>query len=136
MIPSTTNYYIITSAGIDRIGGPSTFTRDRFEGIRIEATGQNIITLGDGNQIDARFQALGESLTELRNAIKASDKLDDTKKMDLVVDVDTLQTQLARPVPNKAVVSSLWEGISQATAVLGLAEAAAKAGALIAKLVT
>jgi hypothetical protein len=136
VIPSTTNYYIITAAGIDRIGGPSTFTRDRFEGIKIEATGQNIITLGDGNQIDARFQALGESLTELRHAIKGSDKLDDSKKMELVVDVDTLQTQLARPVPNKAVVSSLWEGISHATAVLGLAEAAAKVGALIAKLVS
>src|SRR5580704_2308251 len=35
------------------------FTRDRFEGIKIEATGQNIITLGDGNQVNAQFQALG-----------------------------------------------------------------------------
>jgi hypothetical protein len=40
MIPSTTSYFIITAAGIDRMGGPSVFTRDRFEGIKIEATGQ------------------------------------------------------------------------------------------------
>ncbi len=136
LIPSTTNYYIITAAGIDRIGGPSSFTRDRFEGIKIEATGQNIITLGDGNQVDARFQALGESLTELRNAIKSSDKLEDAEKMELVVDVDTLQTQLARPILNKSIISSLWQGISRATSVLGLAEAAMKVGDLISKLVS
>ncbi len=83
------------------------FTRDRFEGIRIEATGQNIITLGDGNQVNARFQALGESLSELRAAIKRSDKMDEAQKMDLVVDVDTLQTQLARPSPNREIISRL-----------------------------
>lgn len=82
VIPAITSYYIITAAGIDRIGGPSVFTRDRFEGIRIQATGQNIITLGDGNQVNARFQALGESLSELRQAIKESESIDETQKMD------------------------------------------------------
>ena len=72
VVPSETSYFIITAAGIDRIGGPSVFTRDRFEGIKIEATGQNIITLGDGNQVNAQFEALGESLSTLRKAIKES----------------------------------------------------------------
>jgi len=135
VVPAATSYYIITAAGIDRIGGPSVFTRDRFEGIRIEATGQNIITLGDGNQVNARFQALGESLSELRQAIKTSARLDETQKMELVVDVDTLQTQLARPTPNRELVSRLWKGINRAASVAGLAEAAAKVGGLIAGLV-
>ncbi len=111
------------------------FTRDRFEGIRIEATGQNIITLGDGNQVNARFQALGEALSELRQAIKASDKIEETRKMDLVVDVDTIQTQLARPSPNRELISQLWEGISRAASIAGLAEAAVKVGGLLAGLV-
>jgi hypothetical protein len=81
--PSTTSHFIITAAGIERTGGPSVFTRDRFEGIKIEATGQNIITLGDGNQVNARFQALGESLAELRNAIKESAQLNETQKMEV-----------------------------------------------------
>src|SRR6266478_4867902 len=135
VIPSTTSYYII-AAGIDKIGGPSVFTRDRFEGIRIEATGQNIITLGDGNQVNARFQALGESLSELREAIKAADTLDETQKMDLVVDVDTLQTQLGRLSPSRKLISQLWEGISRAASIAGLAEAAAKVGGLIAGLLS
>jgi hypothetical protein len=136
VIPAATSYYIITAAGIDKIGGPSMFSRDRFEGIRIEATGQNIITLGDGNQVNARFQALGESLSELREAIKSSDKLDETQKLATVVDVDTLQTQLASPTPNRQLVSTLWEGINRAASVAGLAEAAAKVGFLIAGLLS
>ncbi len=112
------------------------FTRDRFEGIRIEATGQNIITLGDGNQVNARFQALGESLSELREAIKKSDKIDETQKMELVVDVDTLQTQLGRPSPNRQLISQLWEGINRAASIAGLADAAAKVGGLIAGLLS
>lgn len=136
VIPAATSYYIITAAGIDRIGGPSVFTRDRFEGIRIEATGQNIITLGDGNQVNARFQQLGESLSELREAIKATDAMDDTDKLALVVDVDTLQAQLASPRPNRQLVSTLWEGINRAASVAGLADVAAKAGILIAGLLS
>jgi hypothetical protein len=132
MIPSTTSYFIITAAGIDRMGGPSVFTRDRFEGIKIEATGQNIITLGDGNQVNARFQALGESLAELRNSIKESEKLTETQKMELVVDVDTLQTQLGRPTPNRQLIASLWEGINRAASIAGLADAAAKVGKFLA----
>jgi hypothetical protein len=132
VIPSVTSYYIITAAGIDRIGGPSSFMRDRFEGIRIEATGQNIITLGDGNQVDVRFQALGEALSGLREAIKSSDKAAEQEKLSLVVDVDTLQTQLASPRPDRALVSNLWERINLAAAVAGLVDAAAKVGSLIA----
>jgi len=135
-IPSTTSYYIITAAGIDRIGGPSMFARDRFEGIRIEATGQNIITLGDGNQVNARFQALGEALSGLRHSIKQSDKIGEAQKMDLVVDIDTLQTQLAKPTPDPDLVSRLWEGINRAASVAGLVEVATKVGALLSGLLS
>ena len=134
VVPAATSYYIITAAGIDHIGGPSVFTRNRFDGIKIEATGQNIITLGDGNQVDARFQHLGESLADLRRAIKESDQLDDKQKVDLVVDVDTLQSQLARPTPNRAVVEQLWENLNRAASIAGLAQAAAQVAPWIAKL--
>ena len=130
-IPSTTSYYIITAAGIDRMGGPSLFTRDRFEGIKIEATGQNIITLGDGNQVNARFQELGEALSELRNAIKESGNIGETQKMELVVDVDTLQTQLAKSAPSRELISRLWEGINRAASIAGLVDVAAKVGGLL-----
>jgi hypothetical protein len=110
------------------------FTRDRFEGIKIEATGQNIITLGDGNQVNAQFQALGESLSDLRRAIKESTKLTEPEKVDLVVDVDTLQTHLGRTTPNRELIAKLWDGINHAASLAGLADTAMKVGGLIAGL--
>lgn len=53
VIPSSTSYYKVTAAGVDKIEGQGEFTMPKFHGIKIEATGQNIITLGDGNQINA-----------------------------------------------------------------------------------
>jgi hypothetical protein len=72
IIPSTTNFYTITAAGVDRIEGTGEFTMPKFHGIKIEATSQNIITLGDGNQVDAKFGDAGQSLAELRSAITTS----------------------------------------------------------------
>ena len=134
VVPAATSYYIITAAGIDRIGGKSVFSRDRFEGVRIEATGQNIITLGDGNQVDARFQQLGESLASLRQAFKDS-SLDEKQKVDVIVDVDTLQSQLGKSSPDPTLVQRLWEGINRAASLAGLAQAATQAYPLIAKLI-
>src|SRR5882762_7079375 len=99
VIPSSTSFYKITAAGIDKIEGPGEFTIPKFHGIKIEATGQNIITLGDGNQINAKFGDLGQSLAELREAITKSDA-PDTQKMNLVADIETIQSQLAKPEPN------------------------------------
>jgi len=56
--------------------------------------------------------------------------------MDLVVDVDTLQTQLAKPTSNRDLVSRLWEGINRAASVAGLMEVAAKVGALLSGLLS
>ena len=135
IVPATTNYFIITAVGIDKIGGPSEFTRDRFHGIRIEATGQNIITLGDGNQINARFREIGEALSELRQRVKQSDELSESDKVDLVVDIDSIQDQLAKPSPNKTVIKSLWEGIKETASIAGLVEIIAKTTSFIDKIV-
>lgn len=134
IVPSPTSYFIITAAGIDKICGPSEFTRDRFQGIRIEATGQNIITLGDGNQVNASHQEAGEALSKLRETIKASHSLDENKKIDLVVDVDSIQDQLAKPNPNKTVIQSLWEGINRMASIAELTDAVTKVAPFIARL--
>lgn len=131
VVPAATSYFVITAAGIDKIDGPSAFTRDRFDGIKIEATGQNIITLGDGNQVDARYQQIGEALSELRDAFKQSDKISEPNKLNLVADIDSMEDQLAKPVPNKIVVQSLWEEINKAASIAGLAELAVKLGVVL-----
>ena len=119
--PSSTSYYQITARGIDRIEGPGEFTMDKFHGIKIEATGQNIITVGDGNQVDSKFQNLAEAFVELKEAIKESD-IAEKDKLELVGDIDSIQSQLAKSKPNKTVIGELWNGIKQVGEFAGITD--------------
>jgi hypothetical protein len=132
VIPSSTSFYKITAAGIDKIEGPGEFTMPKFHGIKIEATGQNIITLGDGNQINAKFGELGQSLLELREAI-AKSEAPEVAKMGLVADIDTIQSQLAKPEPNRGIIKSAWETVKAAAAINGCTVLVAKVAGLIAE---
>jgi len=79
VIPQATSYYKITAAGIDKIEGPSEFTMDKFKGVKIESTGQNIITVGDGNQVDARFGDAAGALVEFKQAVLKSTSLSEAR---------------------------------------------------------
>ena len=135
VIPAVTKFYQITAAGIDKIEGPGEFTMPKFHGIKIEATGQNIITLGDGNQINARFSELGNALVELRQAITSSNA-SEVQKMGLVADLDTIQSQLAKAQPNRSIVAAAWEAVQAAASIQGCAELVQKIGGLIVGLLT
>ena len=102
----------------------------KFHGIKIEATGQNIITLGDGNQVDAKFGGLGQNLAELRSAITTSDVPESTK-LEFVADIDTIQSQLAKPAPNPTIVKSAWEVVKGAAVVNGCTALVAKIAGLL-----
>lgn len=130
VIPSSTSFYRITADGIDKIEGPGEFTMPKFHGIKIEATGQNIITLGDGNQINAKFTDLGQSLVALRDAITASEA-PESEKMTLVADIETIQSQLAKPEPNQGIIRSAWETIKGAASINGCASLVQKVVGLI-----
>jgi hypothetical protein len=130
IIPSTTNFYTITAAGIDKIEGPGEFTMPKFHGIKVEATGHNIITLGDGNQINAKFGDLGQSLADLRSAITASESPESTK-LELAADIDTIQSQLAKPEPNRTIIQSAWAAVKGAAAINGCAVLVTKIAGLL-----
>ena len=136
VIPSTTSYYIITAAGIDKIEGPGEFTMDKFRVIKIEATGQNVITVGDGNQINAKFRDVGETLSDLKEAIRTSSQIDDLEKIEAVGDIDSIQSQLAKSNPNAFVVASLWENVERIATLAGLVDAADKVATLVSPLLT
>lgn len=131
VVPSATSYYRITAPGIDKIEGPGEFTMPKFHGIKIEATGQNIITLGDGNQINAKFSELGASLAELRDAVTKSN-VPEAQKLELVADLETIQSQLAKPVPNRGIVQAAWSGVKAAASINGCVALFQKVSGMIA----
>ena len=102
----------------------------KFQGINIHATGQNIITLGDGNQINSEFSDLGQALVELRNAITES-AVQENQKMGFVADIDTIESQLAKPKPNTTIITAAWDAVKGAAAINGCSALVGKVAGLI-----
>jgi hypothetical protein len=124
-IPSSVTWYEITAAGIDKIDGESEFTSpSRFEGVNIQATGTNVITMGDGNVVNIDHRELHAGLNTLRDGLTAAQELTETQKLEVVADIESLKDQLAKSAPNPTVVKTLWSGIDKAAAIAGLAELA------------
>ncbi|MEZ6126729.1 MAG: hypothetical protein R3C49_26710 [Planctomycetaceae bacterium] len=131
-----TVYFAITAAGIDKIEGGSEFTpRERFSGITIEATGASIVTVGDGNQVHARHESGAGMLAELNAAVKQCGCLRPEEKMDAVVDIDTIQAQLARSEVDTTVVQSAWSSLQQLSKIGDLARLVSKVGDFVFELV-
>jgi len=96
-IPSTVTWYHISADGIEKIEGGSEFEpKDRYAGIEINATGTNVITLGDGNVVNARFSELHERLNDLKSRITSSADLSEKQKFDAAVDIESFKTNSQR----------------------------------------
>lgn len=120
-IPSIVPYYRITADGVDKIEGESEYTMPKFHGININATGQNIITLGDNNQVDAKFESIANKLIDFKEAVRKAAYVKDGDKVSIIADVDTMESQLAKPEPNRTVLRAIWAGIERITTATSLA---------------
>jgi hypothetical protein len=130
IVQQITTFYIITATGTDRVAGPSQFMRKEMPSIRVRATGQNVITLGDGNTVNVKFQQIAEALTSLVAAVKNSSMSEEDKK-NVILDIGSIQTQFAKDEPSKPFVKGLWSSIEKVVTAAGLIDAAAKVGGLI-----
>lgn len=136
LIPQVTTFYEIEAKGIDKIEGGSQFEpKARFEGINITATGQNIITLGDGNVVNADFAELHEALGELRDSVSAANGLVDSKKFEVAVDIDSMRDQLAKANPDHGIMKKMWEGLEGISTVSGVTAAFEKVAELVGPLI-
>ncbi len=135
-IPSSVTWYEISASGIDKIDGESEFQlNSRYAGININANGSNIVTLGDGNFVNAQYVDLNKELETIKKAIAQLENINDDEKLDLVVDIESIRDQLAKPQPNKTIINHLWSGIEKVLTAAGLVELVYKIVPLIAPLV-
>ena len=109
---------------------------DKFSGSKIEATGHNVITVGDGNLVNASFGDLGAALADLRKAVVESNNVSESDKLDAVADIESMESQFAKKAPNQSVLGGAWEGIKKLDTFLGLVEHVAKVGALVAAMLS
>ena len=94
----------------------------------------NVITLGDGNVVNARFSQLRECLDDLKGQITSSPVLGETQRLDVAADVESLKQQLAKESPDRTILGHLWSAIERAAAVAGVVDAAQKVWPLISPL--
>ena len=136
-IPSTVTWYEIAAQGIDKIEGESEFKpADRYPGINITATGSNVITLGDGNVVNATFKELHERLETIKEAVTRSTELSESQKLDISADIESIKDQLAKSKPNKTVIGQLWSGVKVAVTTGELVQLIAQATPLVAQIVS
>lgn len=134
-VPSVVTWYEIAAPGIEKIEGESEFKpQDRFAGININASGSNVITLGDGNVVNVKYEQLHKALDELKTAVAANKQLSDAQKLDITVDIESVKDQLVKAAPNRSVVQDLWNGIEKLVTAAGLVDYSIKVATLIAPL--
>lgn len=135
-IPSKVTWYEISADGIDKIEGESEFRQtDRFAGININASGENVITLGDGNYVNVHYQELHNELNNLKNEIKRISEFSEIQKLELVADIETIKDQLIKSKPDKTIISKIWGGIEKVVTAANLIELITKVLPLINSLI-
>lgn len=136
-IPSVSYWYEIAAPGIEKLEGESEFKpKDRYAGINVNASGQNVITLGDGNVVNASYSQLHQELEKLKEAVTSAPELSERQKLDLAVDIESIKDQLAKASPNRSVVAHLWHGIEAAVTTGHFVELVLKISHLITPLLT
>jgi hypothetical protein len=136
-IPSPVTWYEVAAPGIEKIEGDSEFRpTDRFAGINISATGSNVITLGDGNVVNAQYQGLHKALEALKGAVTSGSSLTESQKLEVAVDIESLKDQLVKPKPNRGVIAALWTSIQTTVTGLEFGEYVMRIGQLIGPLLT
>lgn len=133
-IPSKVIWYEISSDGIDKIEAPSEFKNNsRYSGININATGNNVITLGDGNIVNIKYEQLHRELTNLKTLL-ANSNLPETEKLNISIDIESLKDQLAKENPDKTMIGYLWNKIEQVVTLSDFADVVTKIYPLISSL--
>jgi len=130
--------YKICKAGIDRLEGDSDFQASSvFSHINITSV-NGAVAVGNGNTqrlVQREFEPILLQLDALQRAVRESD-LPEERKVSAIADVQTIESQLAKPQVNRSIVREAWAGVEKAVTLGKAAELVIKAGQFIAPLLT
>jgi len=128
--------YKISDIGIDKLEGASIYQRKPVLSAINITNIKGVTVVGDGNIVNTNYGDLKSILEELRQRILESSTLDDRVKLEAVSDIDSLQSQLQKPSPNKSVVKSLWDGIQSIGKIAGFIDVVSKITMLLGPLIS
>ncbi|GFP34166.1 hypothetical protein HKBW3S42_02506, partial [Candidatus Hakubella thermalkaliphila] len=97
---------------------------------------KGVTVVGDGNVVNADFTDLYRVLNDMKHAVLTDSHLSEDTKLGAVSDIDSLQSQLQKPKPDKGLIKTLWSGIEKVVTGANFAELMAKAARLISPLLS
>ena len=127
--------YKISSEGIDHLEGATMYKKPIEGGINITNV-QGVTVVGEGNVVNTTFADLSRTLSEIRQATLSSTEISNKTKLEVVSDLDTLQAQLQKPTPDRAIAQRAWATLERIATVGTLAELVATATHLIKPLIS
>ncbi len=83
-----------------------------------------------------RGQDLSRALSDARTIVLESRELAETDKLNIVADIDSLQSQLQKPNPSRDVIGRIWTGLENVLNTAGLIELGIRIGTLIQPLIS
>jgi hypothetical protein len=114
-------YYRIMDKGINHFEGPSKFQRvdKSLTGINVTNIG-GVATIGNDNVVNIHHVDLYRALSNLFEAVKLSPKISDVDKLSHVKDIETIESQLSKPEPDKNIIRIVWEKLRPLAEVEGV----------------
>src|SRR5581483_4790278 len=84
------------------------------------------------NSTESRLRRQARTSSRLEMAIRSTPNLANSAKHEFVADIDTIQSQLAKPEPNRTIITSAWEVLKGAAAINGCTALVTKVAGLLA----
>lgn len=113
-------FYRISDYGISHFEGSSKFQRpQRFEGINIMNV-QGAMAIGDGNIVQNQYSDLYRNLDLLGEGVRRSNEFSDVEKLNYQAEIETIKSQLAKPLPDKGILQKAWEKLKPLATVGGI----------------
>lgn len=128
--------YKISDTGIDRLEAASIYERPRTEHAINVTTINGVTVVGDGNVVNTNYTDLSRVLSGIRTHVLESAALPDAEKLNVAADIDAVQSQLAKPEPNKDVIKALWSGIQASVTAAEFVDLIQKASDLLGPLIS
>jgi hypothetical protein len=120
----------ISRVGIDRLERASVYRRPDVASVNITNVA-GVTVNGDHNVVNTRGVDAVHALQELARAIECSG-LANERKLDLIADIGTLETQLAKPHPDRTIVTATWTAVARVADVASLSQVVAAAATSLA----
>lgn len=129
---SEQHLYRISDTGIDRLESASTFKRTPMASNNINITNiKGVTVVGDGNVVNTTFTEVANVLKQIQETVAAATTINESDKLNVFSDLETIQSQIQKPAPNKSIIQQAWKAVEAVVTAGGFVDLATKAGALL-----